>query len=211
MRYSSRMDFKALAPQLRHPSGPIGEEVGKEMATWNTGANALAFECLEVQPADHVLEIGFGPGEALAEAVHLTPKGFVAGLDQSQTMLGMAQQRSNRAIIQDKLELTLGTADAMPYADGSFHKVFGVNIAHFWKEPQRELAEIMRVLKPGGRVALIGGHPKDWPPGLKESGILYARGPEEWEKILVAAGVGNVRSRIKSFEYGDVFCVTGEK
>lgn len=208
--YSLYMDFKALAPQLRNPSGDEGRDVGKAMAQWNIGTNALAFECLGVQPSDHVLEIGFGPGEALAEAIYLTPKGFVAGLDQSETMLAMAQQRNSRAIIQDKLELTLGTADAMPYADGSFHKVFAANVGHFWKEPRVELAEIKRVLRPGGRLALIGGHPKDWKPGLKESGVFYPRLPEEWEKLLSDAGFKNVRTTIKKFDDEDAMCVTGE-
>jgi tRNA G46 methylase TrmB len=94
----SHVDIASLARQLRHPEGEMGKQVGTVMARFNAPANAFVFEQLRIQPMDRVLEIGFGPGEALAEASRLTPTGFVAGIDGSETMLRMAEDRNRRAI-----------------------------------------------------------------------------------------------------------------
>src|SRR3989338_6828815 len=84
-----------------------------------------------------MLEVGFGPGEAIAEAVRLTPQGFVAGIDFSETMLRMAEKRNHRAMMEEHVELTLGEAGKLPYEEESFDKVFAMNVFHFWQEPAR--------------------------------------------------------------------------
>lgn len=53
----------------------------------NRRRNAWVVSLLDVQPADHVLEIGFGPGMAIAEARRIGPAGHVYGVDHSQVML----------------------------------------------------------------------------------------------------------------------------
>jgi len=204
-------DQKALAQQLFHPDGDVGREVGVKMAEWNAPANAFVIDCLDIQPADHVLEIGFGPGEALAEVARLTPQGFVAGIDHSETMMKMAEERNTRAIIQDKIELTLGDASSMPFADDSFHKIFAVNVAHFWKDPLVELGECRRLLKVGGRLALFLVRPPMYPAAFSQSGLFFPREPDTLEQFLREAGLQNVSKIAKVFPFGEGFCVTGEK
>ena len=186
------VDPKALAHQARKPEGDVGRRVGEVMAQRNVEPYAFAFQCLHLQPTDRVLEIGFGPGEGIAEAVRLAPQGFVAGVDISETMLTMAEERNRRAILEEQVELRLGDAAAMPFADESFDKVFSVNVFHFWNDPSRELAECRRVLKPGGRIVFFLTHPSSWFPGAAESGIFYAREAEEVAAILRDAGFRDV-------------------
>src|SRR5688500_9869612 len=95
----SNVDMNALAKQLRKPEGDKGKEVGEVMAVRTLELNTFALELLKIQPTDHVLEIGFGPGIALAEVVRLTPKGSVSGIDHSPEMLEMAEHNNHRAIM----------------------------------------------------------------------------------------------------------------
>lgn len=207
----TNVDMNALAVQLRKPVGEYGREVGKVMAQKNAEVNAFTLECLDVQPKDHVLEIGFGPGEGIAQAVQLTPEGFVAGIDYSPDMLAMAKERNYRALMQEQGELQLGHAQELPYTDESFHKIFAVNVFHFWPSPTQELAECFRVLKAGGRVAFFMAYPSSWLPGLRESGVFIAREPADVEKLLTDAGFNNAQHRTFTLQEFKGFAVIGEK
>lgn len=207
----SSTDMQAIAPQLRKPEGETGRKVAKVMAEKNNEAIAFTLECLGVEPADRVLEIGFGPGEGIAQALLLAPQGFVAGIDFSPDMLAMAEERNHRAIMEERVELALGEAAGMPYADGSFKKMFAVNVFHFWGDTARELAECRRVLRPGGRVAFFMAYPSSWRPGLRESGVFIAREPEDVENDLQEAGFAHVHSKTFTLDTFKGFVTVGER
>ena len=56
-----------FSAQFGFPRGPLGHIAGLVMAFANRGANRLVIELLDVQPEDYVLEVGCGPGAALAD------------------------------------------------------------------------------------------------------------------------------------------------
>lgn len=205
------VDMNVLARQLRKPEGDFGKDVGKEMVEYNAGTIAFTFDCMHVQPTDRILEIGFGPGEAIAEAARLTPRGFVAGIDSSDVMLTMASERNHRALMQEQVELTLGSADDLPYGGNSFDKVFAVNVFHFWADPVKELSECMRVLKPEGKVFFYVTSPSSWIQGLEKTGVFFARESKDVEKILAQSGFQNVKSESFFSKDGEGFVTQGEK
>ncbi len=124
------------------------------MAWENRERNTWVIELLDVQPADSILEIGFGPGWAIQQAARLATKGLVAGADVSKAMVQQAGQRNAAMIRAGRVELKQGSAAALPYGDAAFDKVFAVNSFQIWPEPLAGLKEIRRVLKPGGRVVI---------------------------------------------------------
>jgi ubiquinone/menaquinone biosynthesis C-methylase UbiE len=205
------LDPKILAQQLLKPEGGLGEEVGEMMAKRHVEAMSLTFEYLQVQPSDHVLEIGFGPGEGIAEAVRQTPRGFVAGIDFSQAMYQMATRRNHRSIMEEHVELTLGDAQNLPYEDDSFDKIFAMNVFHFWSEPLRELAECRRVLKKGGLLLFYVTHHSAWIQGISDTGIFIAYEPQGVEKILSEADLRDVKSHVTVLNERKCFVVWGRK
>lgn len=140
--------------QFAHPEGWIGRLVGMIFAFKNRERNAWAISMLDIQPNDQVLEIGFGPGQAIHEAAKLTPNGFVAGIDLSDTMLVQASKRNSAAIRSGRVLLQQGAESPLPFEDNKFNKVFAVNSMQFWSTPIAGLQEVRRVLKPGGRVVI---------------------------------------------------------
>ena len=97
-----------------------------------------------------VLDIGTGTGRIaellLARADHVT------GLDKSPEMLRLA-----RARLQDRQGVALVQGDfaALPFAPASFDTVVFHQVLHFAQEPAAALAEAARVLRPGGRLAIV--------------------------------------------------------
>ena len=147
--------LKRIHSQFAHPEGWVGRLVGVILAWKNRERNAWALSMLDIQPEDQVLEIGFGPGQAIQEAAKLTPKGFVAGIDLSEVMVAQASQRNAAAIRSGHVLLQKGAESPLPFEDSEFTKAFAVNSLQFWSNPDAGLQEVRRVLKPGGRVAII--------------------------------------------------------
>jgi ubiquinone/menaquinone biosynthesis C-methylase UbiE len=146
--------IKRFNSQFAHPEGWFGRIVGVILALKNRDRNAWAISLLDIQPDDQVLEIGFGPGQAIEEVAKLTPNGFVAGIDLSEVMVAQATKRNAAAIDSGRVLLQQGAESPLPFEDNKFNKVFAVNSMQFWSNPIAGLEDVRRVLKPGGRVVI---------------------------------------------------------
>lgn len=144
-----------IARQSACPSGFLGRLIGLVMARETVAVNEIALEFLELEPADHVLEVGFGHGRTIARAAAAVSRGFVAGVDPSAEMCRMAARRNRLAVARRSVELREASAEALPYPDGAFDKVLSVHTLYFWPDLGRSLREMARVLKVGGRLVLV--------------------------------------------------------
>ena len=142
-----------FASQFAAPHGPLGHVAGWLMAG-NDDMNAMAVDLLGIQPTDAVLEIGSGPGRALARVAARASKGFVAGVDVSDVMIAQAQRRNRAAIRAGRVELYRCGVSHLPYPDARFDRALAINSYYFWPRPEANLREVRRVLKPGGILAL---------------------------------------------------------
>ncbi|WP_042393153.1 methyltransferase domain-containing protein [Streptacidiphilus carbonis] len=112
----------------------------------------LAVEALAVRPGQAVLDLGCGPGTdlaALAEAV--TPSGAVFGIDSGAEMLDRARARTTGL---PQVSLQRGDIHALPYAEGSFDRAHTDRVLQHVADPAGVLAEVRRVLRPGGRLVM---------------------------------------------------------
>jgi len=159
-----------LMRMFGRPEGILGRLGGMIMARVNRGAAAQVIEMLDVRPDDKVLEVGFGPGVAIQLLLQRLPAGSVAGVDQSQEMVGQAAARNADALRNRRADLRYGSAERLPFADRTFDKALAINSMQAWPDARAGLQEIWRVLEPGGIVALgftvNSGQPKQ---GIAES------------------------------------------
>jgi SAM-dependent methyltransferase len=143
--------------QGHHPRGAAGSVTGWVFAhrPSNRQRNRWAVSLLDVQPAGQVLEIGFGPGVAVAELVR-AGAGHVYGIDHSAVMLRQASRRNATAIRAGRVTLINAPVDRLPPAlDGPFEAILAVNSLGFWPAPAERLTELRRRLAPGGRIAIV--------------------------------------------------------
>lgn len=165
-----------------------------------------------MQSADHVLEIGFGPGHGIRRVAQLAGQGRIAGVDFSGVMLEQATKRNAQAILAGRVDLCLGDAAKLPYPDGSFDKVFGTNVVYFWNDPVATVRELRRVTKPGGRLALYVISKDDIGSfKVTQTGVYRLYSGEELTTLLTQAGFRNARFVTKKERHRTGICGIAEK
>ncbi|MBI3439255.1 MAG: methyltransferase domain-containing protein [Proteobacteria bacterium] len=144
-----------IASQARHARGLLGWLIAFIMARETWAQNQRAVESLGVLPGDHVLDIGCGPGRSLAMLAAQARDGRVVGADPSQLMAEVAARRNRKLINSGQVDVVMASAASLPFEDGVFDNVLCVHVVYFWNDLAAAFAEIARVLKPGGQLALL--------------------------------------------------------
>jgi ubiquinone/menaquinone biosynthesis C-methylase UbiE len=97
-----------------------------------------------------ILDVGTGTAQIPIEVCRLALAARVVGIDLADNMLTVGRANVTRAGLADQIELRLCDAKAMPFANASFQTVMSNSIVHHIPEPDRVLAEMVRVVAPGG-------------------------------------------------------------
>lgn len=180
-----------IAKQLSNPSGFLGVIIRHLMNRHNARMNAFAVNALELEPSDRVLEIGFGGGATLPSLIRKAA--FVAGVDRSHDVVSWAKRRFTKSIKAGRAEFRHGQIEALPFEAATFDKVCTVNTIYFWTSLDAGFAEIYRVLRRGGRVA-VGFLPKERMDrmGVPDD-IFTTRAPQDVVEALARAGFSKTR------------------
>jgi SAM-dependent methyltransferase len=208
----SRLIHRYLARQFARPQGLAGRWIfGAWLDRVNQGMNAQALRLLDVQASDRVLEVGFGGGSLLAAILRASPA-KVVGVELSAPMVARARRRFRREIAAARLEVVAGAVESLPLEIGGLDKACSLNTIYFWKEPLAGLAELARVLRPGGTLVLGFEAPETmraW-PGHEFGFAIYE--PGEIVRLADAAGFGNaeVHEGVEP-KFGKIYLVKVER
>ncbi|HME72200.1 MAG TPA: methyltransferase domain-containing protein [Myxococcota bacterium] len=138
---------------------------------WLLGGDAARRELIEraaIQPAQRMLEIGCGTGSLVVQLKQMHPDADVVGLDPDPRGLARARRKAARAGVDIAFDECF--ADALPYPDASFDRVFSSFMFHHLERAVKEktLREVRRVLKASGSLHLLdfGG------PTARDRGLI---------------------------------------
>jgi ubiquinone/menaquinone biosynthesis C-methylase UbiE len=194
------VDLSALAPSemarlLGRPEGEAGRAVGDMLNRVNADITAAVYRRLRLARGNRVLEIGFGNGKLLPALLSCADDLSYVGADIAETMVADATASELKAVAAGRASFQLASAEALPFADKNFDRVFAVNVIYFWPEPARALTEIRRVLRPGGFsvVATVASGPGETPPPFARAEFgFHRRDPETVAALHREAGFKDV-------------------
>ena len=131
---------------------------------------------MHAQPGERILDVGAGPGflvEAIAEQVGAS--GSVVGVDISESLVAYARAHSTHP---DRVQYRLADATRLPFDDAFFDAAVSTQVVEYVDDVGAALAELHRVVRRGGRVALLD---TDW-----DSIVWYAPDRARMNRILEA-------------------------
>jgi len=167
--------------------------------------NALVLAELDPRPGERVLEIGFGGGGLIAALLKRGARPI--GADVSEAMVARARRRFG-----ERAEIVGASVENLPLPDCSADKAASVNNLYFWADPAAGMAELARVVRPGGLLAVAFEPPEElakW-PGHKHGFRLWSE--PEVRALMDAAGFADIRAAWGTGRKPDRFlCLTGER
>jgi len=113
-------------------------------------------ELAQIKPGEQVLEVGCGTGSlSIAAAKGVGETGKVSGIDPAPKMIEIAQHKAGQKGLD--IDFRIGVIEQLPYPDASFEIVLSSLMMHHLPDHLKSvgMAEIFRVLKPGGRLAIV--------------------------------------------------------
>jgi len=127
---------------------------------------------ININPDFTVLDVGCGGAKTVNPLAAHVPYGKVYGVDYSPDMVAYARKLNRKYIEQGKAEIVIGQADRTGFPDGAFDLVTAVETYYFWPSLPDAFSEILRVLKPAGRLLMINEMVKDGVYDVKKAALI---------------------------------------
>jgi ubiquinone/menaquinone biosynthesis C-methylase UbiE len=157
-------------------------------------------------PSPTIVDLGSGPGQLAIQLGRLQPQARIISVDPSNEMLHIAGENASKAGLLD-YEARLGTAEEIPLESGAVDLLVSQSSFHEWEDPQKGLAEIYRVLKPGGSL-ILKDYNLAWLSGWKRKLLgrlhhldMFKFGTEEVAVLLRDAGFDQIQARGEGIQY----------
>jgi ubiquinone/menaquinone biosynthesis C-methylase UbiE len=133
-----------------------------------------------------VLDVGTGTAQIPIALCRRVPDVGVVGVDAAESMLAVGRDNVSRSGLADRIRLRRADAKGLPFADGSFAAVMSNSIIHHIPEPATVVAEMVRVLRPGGSIFVRDLLRPENEPILRSLVSQYAAGANDHQRRMFA-------------------------
>jgi len=154
-------------------------------------------EHVRVEKNFSVLDVGCGGGRTVAKLAAMASEGAVYGVDYSDGSVAASRAQNQDLVATGRVFIEKATVSHLPFPDNKFDVVTAVETHYYWPDLAKDIREIQRVLKPGGKLVIIAEMYKGgkydllkWPAmWLLRSAHLTAK---EHEELFSKAGYTDV-------------------
>jgi ubiquinone/menaquinone biosynthesis C-methylase UbiE len=151
-RRSGASASATVKDRVRTQYNGLAERYEERWSRYVQASSTATLERIQLAAGERLLDVGCGTGLLLAHLIELDPAADVAGVDLSSAMLVEARRR-----LPSRVPLLAGDAELLPFASRAFDVIVSSSSFHYWPDPALGLAELRRVLRPGGRLVIT-----DW-------------------------------------------------
>lgn len=188
------------------PQGRMGRAMLKFMNLCHAPLTNWGLKLVDVQDGWTMLDVGCGGGFTIRRLLKRSKDVKVYGIDISEESVAKAK-KVNAEVLDKQVFVTLGSAEKLPYEDGKFNLVTAVETVYFWPNLPNCLQEVRRVLKSGGKFAIlveVVDSDSKW-TNVVEGMTAYS--PEDLKKLLDEAGFTQTEIHRKKPTYATIIGV----
>lgn len=146
--------LKSFFNQCARPEGSLGRAMLCFMNYTHAPLTNWGLKLVHVQDGWTMLDVGCGGGFTIRRLLNRSKDAQVYGIDISEESVTKARQ-VNAEVLDKQVYVTQGSAEQLPYNDEMFDLVTAVETVYFWPNLPDCLQEVRRVLKPGGKFAIM--------------------------------------------------------
>ena len=146
--------LKSFFSQCARPEGSLGRAMLCFMNYTHAPLTNWGLNLVHVQDGWTMLDVGCGGGFTIRRLLNRSKGAQVYGIDISEESVTKAR-KVNAEVLDKQVYITQGSAEQLPYSDELFDLVTAVETVYFWPNLPDCLQEVRRVLKPGGKFAIM--------------------------------------------------------
>ena len=198
--------LKSFFSQCARPEGALGRVMLSFMNYTHAPLTNWGLKLVDVQDGWTMLDVGCGGGFTIRRLLKRSKDAQVYGIDISEESVAKAR-KVNADVLDKQVFVTLGSAEKLPYEDGKFNLVTAVETVYFWPDLPNCLQEVRRVLKQGGKFAIlveVVDSDSKW-TSVVEGMTAYS--PEDLKKLLAKAGFTQTEIHRKKPTYATIIGV----
>ena len=146
--------IKKFFTNCAHPKGRMGRAMLKFMNLTHAPLTNWGLSLVDIQDGWTMLDIGCGGGKTLQRLLKRSKGGVAYGIDISDESVAKARKQ-NADELNKQVFVQKGSATELPYEEGMFDLVTAIETVYFWPNLSDCVKGVYRVLKPGGRFAIM--------------------------------------------------------
>lgn len=203
-----------LVQQCRKPTGWFGAWTAWGMNIGHARVTAWGLAHVSIAQDATILDVGCGGGGTVRRLATRFTQGKVYGIDLSEESVAVSRRTNRRLIRAGRVEIQPGSVSHLPFAADMFDLATAIETHYFWPDLVADMREILRVLKPGGRLLIMGeaykgGKYEDRNRKWVEAGQMAYHSKEEFGQLFSLAGYADVQV-FEEYDKGWL-CSTGTK
>ena len=195
--------LKSFFSQCARPEGALGRVMLRFMNYTHGPLTNWGLKLVDIQDGWTMLDVGCGGGFTIRRLLKQSEDAQVYGIDISEESVAKAK-KVNAEVLDKQVFVTQGSAEKLPYDDEKFDLVTAVETVYFWPNLPGCLQEVRRVLKPGGKFAIlveVVDSDSKW-TSVVEGMTAYA--PQDLKKLLDDAGFTQTEIHRKKPTYATI-------
>ena len=178
---------KSFFSPCARPEGFLGRVMLRFMNFGHAPLTNWGLSLVEIHDGWTMLDIGCGGGATLKRLLMRSKGAQVYGIDISEESVAKAR-KVNASVLDRQVFVTQGSAEKLPYEDNKFDLVTAVETVYFWPDLPNCLKEVRRVVKPGGRFAIMVEVLENDSVWTDVVDGMTAYSPEQLKEMLEGAG-----------------------
>jgi ubiquinone/menaquinone biosynthesis C-methylase UbiE len=141
--------------QVRKPTKWVGRLFVWLMNYSHSGLTDWGLKQVQVEKNFTILDVGCGGGRTIQKLASLAPQGMVYGVDYADGSVAASQAKNAQLITAGRVEIKQASVSQLPFPADKFDLVTAVETQYYWPDLVKDMQEILRVLKPGGKLIVI--------------------------------------------------------